>query len=60
MFKIKPKFQWSHCLDRPSTGSIYSIAWSSDGTQLAAACANGHVLFAHIIERFDFYVFVQN
>ncbi|XP_059058155.1 intraflagellar transport protein 80 homolog isoform X1 [Achroia grisella] len=42
---------WSHCLDRPATGSIYSIAWSSDGTQLAAACANGHVMFAHIIER---------
>lgn len=43
--------QWSHCLERPSTGSIYSIVWSSDGTQLAAACANGNVLFAHIIER---------
>ncbi|KAH9642795.1 hypothetical protein HF086_010448 [Spodoptera exigua] len=42
---------WSHCLDRPTTGSIYNIAWSSDGTQLAAACANGHVLFAHIIDR---------
>ncbi|XP_034840469.1 intraflagellar transport protein 80 homolog [Maniola hyperantus] len=42
---------WSHCLERPSTGSIYSTAWSSDGTQLAAACANGHVLFAHIIDR---------
>ncbi|KAG6457329.1 hypothetical protein O3G_MSEX010242 [Manduca sexta] len=42
---------WSHCLDRPPTGSIYDIAWSSDGTQLAAACANGHVLFAHIIDR---------
>ncbi|RVE48513.1 hypothetical protein evm_006824 [Chilo suppressalis] len=42
---------WSHCLDRPSTGSIYSIAWSSDGTQMAAACSNGHVLFAHIIDR---------
>ncbi|CAH0700341.1 unnamed protein product [Spodoptera exigua] len=43
--------KWSHCLDRPTTGSIYNIAWSSDGTQLAAACANGHVLFAHIIDR---------
>ncbi|XP_050670517.1 intraflagellar transport protein 80 homolog isoform X3 [Leptidea sinapis] len=42
---------WSHCLDRPSTGSIYSIVFSSDGTQLAAACANGHILFAHIIDR---------
>ncbi|XP_026314438.1 intraflagellar transport protein 80 homolog [Hyposmocoma kahamanoa] len=42
---------WSHCLDRPAVGSIYSIAWSSDGTQLATACANGQVLFAHIIDR---------
>ncbi|XP_028034172.1 intraflagellar transport protein 80 homolog [Bombyx mandarina] len=42
---------WSYCLDRPSTGSIYDIAWSMDGTQLAAACANGHVIFAHIIDR---------
>ncbi|GBP81979.1 Intraflagellar transport protein 80 homolog [Eumeta japonica] len=42
---------WSHCLDRPSSGSVYSLGWSSDGTQLAAACANGHVLFAHIIDR---------
>ncbi|CAK1544237.1 unnamed protein product [Leptosia nina] len=41
----------SYCLDRPSTGSIFSISWSSDGTQLAAACANGQVLFAHIIDR---------
>ncbi|KAG7311155.1 hypothetical protein JYU34_002142 [Plutella xylostella] len=42
---------WSHCLDRPSTGSIYNIGWSADGTQLTAACANSQVLFAHIIER---------
>lgn len=27
------------------------MAWSGDGTQLAAACANGHVLFAHVVER---------
>lgn len=27
------------------------MAWSGDGTQLAAACANGHVIFAHVIER---------
>ncbi|XP_077295426.1 intraflagellar transport protein Oseg5 [Arctopsyche grandis] len=42
---------WSHCLERPNTGSIQHIAWSSDGTQLAAACSNGHVLFAHLIQR---------
>lgn len=27
------------------------MGWSNDGTQVAGACANGHVLFAHVIER---------
>ncbi|NXU40962.1 IFT80 protein, partial [Drymodes brunneopygia] len=34
-----------------STGSIFGISWSSDGTQLAGACGNGHVLFAHVVEQ---------
>ncbi|XP_019878422.2 intraflagellar transport protein 80 homolog [Aethina tumida] len=42
---------WSRSLDKPNTGCIYKMAWSGDGTQLAAACANGHVLFAHVVER---------
>lgn len=27
------------------------MAWSADGTQLAGGCANGQVMFAHIVER---------
>ncbi|RZF37993.1 hypothetical protein LSTR_LSTR006392 [Laodelphax striatellus] len=42
---------WSHCLEKPPTGSIYSLAWSSDGTQVAGACANRSVILAHVIER---------
>ncbi|XP_018322477.1 intraflagellar transport protein 80 homolog [Agrilus planipennis] len=42
---------WSRSLDKLSTGCIYKMSWSKDGTQLAGACANGHVLFAHIIEK---------
>ena len=38
-------------LDKPATGSIYKIGWSSDGTQVAGACGNGHVIFAHVIEK---------
>ncbi|CAH2067408.1 unnamed protein product, partial [Iphiclides podalirius] len=34
-----------------SLGSIYNVAWSPDGTQLAAACADGHVIFAYLIDR---------
>lgn len=31
------------------------MAWSSDGIQLAAACASGKVLFAHTIKRSVYY-----
>lgn len=27
------------------------MAWSADGTQLAGACANGQIVFAHVVER---------
>ncbi|XP_068902733.1 intraflagellar transport protein 80 homolog [Tenebrio molitor] len=47
---------WSRCLEKPNTGCIYKIAWSGDGTQLAGACANGHVFFAHIVERHVHYM----
>ncbi|NXN14848.1 IFT80 protein, partial [Indicator maculatus] len=42
---------WSYALEKPNTGSIFNISWSIDGTQLAGACANGHVIFAHIVEQ---------
>ena len=45
--------QWSYALEKPHTGSIFSIAWSSDSTQVSGACGNGQVLFAHVIERFE-------
>ena len=52
--RLCDKIGWSHSLDKPATGSIFKIAWSADGTQVAGACGNGHVIFAHIIEkRFD-------
>ncbi|GLV42372.1 Outer segment 5 [Carabus blaptoides fortunei] len=42
---------WSHSLNKMDTGSLYNISWSNDGTQIAAACATGHILFAHLIDR---------
>lgn len=32
-------------------GSVYSIRWSQDGTQIAAGSGTGQLLFAHIIEQ---------
>ena len=46
-------FQWSYALEKPNTGSIFNLAWSSDGTQVAGACGNGHVIFSHVIERYN-------
>ena len=49
--RLCDKIGWSHSLDKPATGSIYKIAWSADGTQVAGACGNGQVIFAHVIEK---------
>ncbi|XP_014664680.1 PREDICTED: intraflagellar transport protein 80 homolog [Priapulus caudatus] len=49
--RLCDKAGWSHALEKPATGSIFNIAWSVDGTQMVGACGNGHVIFAHIIER---------
>ncbi|XP_051873931.1 intraflagellar transport protein 80 homolog isoform X2 [Pristis pectinata] len=49
--RLCDKTGWSYALEKPNTGSVFNIAWSVDGTQIAGACGNGHVLFAHIIEQ---------
>lgn len=49
--RLCDKTGWSYALEKPNTGSIFSIAWSVDGTQVAGACGNGHVIFAHVIEQ---------
>ncbi|XP_050045918.2 intraflagellar transport protein 80 homolog isoform X1 [Dermacentor andersoni] len=49
--RLCDKTGWSYSLDKPQTQSIYSLEWSSDGTQVAGACGNGQVIFAHVINR---------
>ncbi|XP_047476921.1 intraflagellar transport protein 80 homolog [Penaeus chinensis] len=49
--RLCDKAGWCHSLEKPNTGSIFNLAWSSDGTQVAGACGNGHVIFAHVIEN---------
>lgn len=48
------KFQWSYSntnFSEPTVGSIYSIRWSQDGTQVAAGTGNGMLILSHIIEQ---------
>ncbi|XP_053544626.1 intraflagellar transport protein 80 homolog isoform X3 [Ictalurus punctatus] len=49
--RLCDKTGWSYALEKPNTGSVFSLAWSADGTQLAGACGNGQVIFAHIVEQ---------
>jgi intraflagellar transport protein 80 len=43
--------QWSYSRERTRTGSLYSLTWSSDGTQIAGAGGNGSVCFGNLVER---------
>ncbi|CAH2247415.1 intraflagellar transport 80 homolog isoform X1 [Pelobates cultripes] len=49
--RLCDKTGWSYSLEKPNTGSIFNIAWSVDGTQMAGACGNGQVIFAHVVEQ---------
>ncbi|KAL2750901.1 intraflagellar transport protein 80 isoform X1 [Vespula maculifrons] len=50
MIKLCDRTGWSHSLEKINTGSVYSIAWSSDGTQVAMTCGN-NVLTGHVIGK---------
>ncbi|KAI1287248.1 Intraflagellar transport protein 80 -like protein [Halotydeus destructor] len=50
-FKLCDQSGWSHSLDKPPVHTLYSICWSSDSSQVAAACGNGSIIFACVIER---------
>eukprot|EP00760_Papus_ankaliazontas_P033723 PhM_4_TR6687/c0_g1_i1/m.56010/K19678/IFT80; intraflagellar transport protein 80 len=42
---------WTHAREQTTTGSLLNLSWSHDGTQVAAAGANGKVAFVHIVHR---------
>uniref|UniRef100_A0A183BU10 WD_REPEATS_REGION domain-containing protein n=1 Tax=Globodera pallida TaxID=36090 RepID=A0A183BU10_GLOPA len=51
LIRLCDKSGWTHSVERPSSGSIYSLSWSNDGVQLVGGCANGQLLHAHVVER---------
>ncbi|VDQ12481.1 unnamed protein product, partial [Trichobilharzia regenti] len=44
-------YEWMYNLEKTQTGSILSIKWSSDGTQIACAGGNGRIVNGQIINR---------
>jgi intraflagellar transport protein 80 len=51
MIRLCDRSGWSHSFDKPQCGSILSLSWSHDGTTVAGAGGNGHVIFGNIIDR---------
>lgn len=51
LVRLCDKVGWTHCRERMKSGSIMSIAWTSDGTQFACAGGNGSVVFAQVVDR---------
>ncbi len=43
--------QWPHSKETPDTGMLLSVAWNTDGTQLAGAGGNGTVIFGQLLDR---------
>ena len=52
LVRLCDKTGWTHCRERlDKCGSVLSLAWTSDGTQLAGATGDGSVLFAQVVDR---------
>ena len=49
--RLCDKTGWSHSRERTDTGSIMSVAWTSDGAQLAGVGANGSIIFGQVLDR---------
>lgn len=53
LLRLCDKSGWTHSRHRlnNNVGSLLSIAWASDGTQLAAATGSGAILFAQVVGK---------
>ncbi len=51
MIALCDKTGWTHSRESTKSGSILSLDWTSDGTHLAGAGANGAVCFGQLVDR---------
>lgn len=49
--RLCDKAGWTYAVDKPSTGSVYALQWSADGTRLAGACASGDIVLGQLVMR---------
>jgi len=51
MLRLCDKTGWSHSREAPEVGSVMTLSWTADSTQLAAGCGSGAVLFGQLVHR---------
>ncbi|KAJ3086032.1 Intraflagellar transport protein 80 [Quaeritorhiza haematococci] len=51
VLRVCDRSGWSYALSSTDAGSLFNIAWTPDGTQIACASGSGAVVFGHIINR---------
>ena len=51
MLRLCDKTGWSHSREQPNCGSIFSLAWTADSTQVAGATGSGTIVFGQLLER---------
>lgn len=51
MLRLCDKTGWSHSREAPEVGSVMSLSWTADSTQVAAGCGSGAVLFGQLVHR---------
>ena len=39
-------------MEKSSVGTVMNLSWTGDGTQVAAACGGGYVVFASVVGRY--------
>ncbi|RNA13955.1 intraflagellar transport 80 -like protein [Brachionus plicatilis] len=49
--RLADKLGWSYSLEKPNIGSVFSMSWSSDSTQIACGCGSGQLVVGNLIER---------
>jgi len=51
MIRLCDKSGWSHSFDKPQSGSLLKLSWSSDGTVVAGSGGNGAVVFGYMVDK---------
>jgi len=51
MLRLCDKTGWSHSREAPEVGSLMTLSWTADSTQIAAGTGSGAVLFGQLVNR---------